>query len=93
MDIIILIILIVRIVKYAKLKQQSGMKWGVLLFLNWLMFELLGLILATYLLNINYTMDFVQQNLGYAILLQVFAIGCGFLGYFMTRRMMDRSVV
>ena len=93
LDLVILIILVLRIVKYAKVKNQSPVKWGILLALNWFMFELLGIALATYLLNIQFDFGFIQSNPGYALLLSVFGIGCGFLGYFLTRMMMDRAVV
>jgi hypothetical protein len=93
LDLIILIILVRRIVAYAKLKGQKASKWGILFVLNWFMFELLGISLATYLLNIQFDLNFIQTNPGYALLLSVFGIGCGFLGYFMTRMMMDRAVV
>jgi hypothetical protein len=93
LDLIILIILVRRIVAYAKVKGQKGSKWGILLVLNWFMFELLGISMATYLLNIQFDFGFIQSNPGYALLLSVFGIGCGFLGYFMTRKMMDRAVV
>lgn len=92
-DLIILIILVRRIVAYAKQKGQKGFKWGILLVLNWFMFELLGISMATYLLNIKFDLVFIQTNPGYALLLSIFGIGCGFLGYFMTRRMMDRAIV
>jgi hypothetical protein len=93
LEIGILVILVMRIVAYAKLKGQTGLKWGTLLVLNWFMFELLGISLATYLLNIQLDMNFVQTNPGYFVLLSIFGIGCGFLGYFMTRMMLDRSTV
>ncbi len=93
LDIVILVILVRRIVSYARMKGQKGLKWGTLLVLNWFMFELLGIALATYLLNIKFDLNFIQVNPGYALLLSVFGICCGFLGYFMTRRMLDRSVV
>lgn len=93
LDIIILIVLIVRIVRYANLKKVSPFKWGVLLALNWFMFELLGIILAVSLLNIELNMEFMYANPGYVLLLSSFGILCGFLGYFVTKRMMDRSVV
>jgi hypothetical protein len=93
LDLIILIFLVIRIVKYAKGKGQSALKWGVLLTLNWFMFELLGIALVTYLLNIKIDMSFVKTNPEYFLLLSVFGIGCGFLGYFMTRMMLDRATV
>ncbi|HWZ23315.1 MAG TPA: hypothetical protein VNW06_11710 [Cytophagaceae bacterium] len=93
MDLIIVIILILRIVKYAKAKKLSQLKWAVLFALNWFMFELLGVTLASALLNIEFTIDFIYTNPGYAMLLSVFGICCGFLGYFMTRKMMDRASV
>lgn len=93
LDLIILIILVKRIVAYAKMKGQKGFKWGTLLVLNWFMFELLGISLATYLLDIKIDMSFIQANPGYFLLLSIFGIGCGFLGYFMTRMMLDRSTV
>jgi hypothetical protein len=93
LEIIILIVLIVRIVRYANLKQMNPLKWGILLALNWLMFELLGIILAMYLLNIELNEEFIKGNPGYIILLSCFGIGCGFLGYFVTKRMIDRSVL
>jgi hypothetical protein len=93
LDLIILIVLVIRIVKYAKVKKQSPVKWGILLALNWFMFELLGIAMASHLLNIQYSLDLIQLNPWYFLLLSVFGIGCGFLGYFMTRMMMDRAVV
>ncbi|HSZ24893.1 MAG TPA: hypothetical protein VK766_04210 [Cytophagaceae bacterium] len=93
LDLIILFFLVKRIVAYAKVKGQKGLKWGTLLVLNWFMFEMLGISLATYLLNIQFTFNFVQSNPGYALLLSFFGIGCGFLGYFLTRRMLDRLIV
>ncbi|HVD97779.1 MAG TPA: hypothetical protein VNB90_06205 [Cytophagaceae bacterium] len=92
-ELIVLIVLVVRIVAYAKQRGQRGFKWGALLVLNWFMFELLGIVLATYLLNIKFDIAFIQANPEYALLLSVFGIGCGFLGYFMTRKMLDRSTV
>lgn len=93
LDLIIVVILIIRIVKYANSKKLNAYKWGILLALNWFMFELLGVVLASALLNIELTVDFVYANPGYAVLLSVFGICCGFLGYFMTRKMMDRASV
>ncbi len=93
MDLVILIFLIFRIVKYAKSKGLNPYKWGMLLFLNWFMFALLGVSLATSMLDINLDLDFMYANPGYALLLSLFGIGCGFLGYFMTKKMMDRSIL
>jgi hypothetical protein len=93
LEIIILIVLVRRIVAYAKLKEQKGFKWGVLLVLNWFMFEMSGIAFAAYFLNIKFDMNFIQLNPGYALLLTSFGIGCGFLGYFLTRRMLDRSIL
>jgi hypothetical protein len=90
---VLLLLLMIRIVKYARVKKQNSMKWGTLLLLNWFMFELLGISLATTLLNIKLDFEFMMDNPWYAVLLQVFGIGCGFLGYFLTRKMMDRSIV
>ncbi len=91
LDFIILVILVIRIVSYSKKKGQNPLKWGALLVLNWFMFELLGISLVTYLLNIKIDLAFLQTNPEYFLLLSIFGIGCGFLGYFMTRRMLDRS--
>ena len=89
----LLLVLVHRIVKYAQLKKSNPWKWGFLLFVNWFMFELLGISIVTYLLAIKLTFEFMIANPWYAVLVQVFGLGCGFLGYFTTRRMMDRSVV
>lgn len=93
MDLIILGVLVWRIMAYARLRGQKGLKWGALLVLNWFMFEILGLSMSTYFLNIKLDPDFMQANPGYLLLLSIFGICCGFLGYFMTRRLLDRSVV
>ncbi len=90
---VLLLILIIRIVRYAKVKQLSPIKWGILLFLNWVMFELSGVSLVTSMLNIKLDFEFMMANPGYAFLVQLFGIGCGFLGYFITRMMMDKSIV
>ena len=92
MAFIILLILIIRIVKYANLNGLNPYKWGSLLFLNWLVFDLCGVSLVTFLLNIKVDYEFIASNWLYAFLIEVFGIGCGFLGYFVTRRNMNRSV-
>ena len=93
MAFIILLILIIRIVKYANRNGLNPYKWGALLFLNWLVFDLCGVSLLTFMLDIKVDYDFIVANMFYAFLIEVFGIGCGFLGYFVTRRNMDRSIV
>lgn len=93
LDLIIVIILIRKIIAYAKSKGLNTLKWGILFSLNWFVFELLGISLATAMLNIELTMEFMMTNPSYAILLSIFGIGCGFLGYLMTKVMMDKAVV
>jgi len=92
LDLVILIILVRRIVKYAKEKGQPTLKWGIFLVLNWFMFEMLGIAFATYFLEIKIDLAFIQTNPGYTLLLSFFGIGCGFLGYFTTRKMLDRAL-
>ena len=96
MDLVILIILIVRIVKYANSKKLNPYRWGGLLTLNWFVFEFSGVILASYLLGIDSLLKFLEfmvNNPRYELLMSIFGLGCGFLGYFMTRKMMDRITV
>lgn len=93
MDLIILAILVWRIMTYARVRGQKSLRWGALLVLNWFMFEILGLAMATYFLNIKLEPTFMQENPRYFVLLSIFGICCGFLGYFMTRRLLDRATV
>jgi hypothetical protein len=92
-ELLILFFLVRRIVGYARQRGLSPLKWGILLVLNWFMFELLGIALATYLLGIKLDMEFINANPSYSFLLVVFGIGCGFLGYFVTRKRLDRMSV
>ena len=92
MDLVILIFLVVRFVKYAKANGQNGWRWGLYLVLNWFMFELLGVALVTHFLNIKLDMEFMQGNPAYATMISIFGIGCGFLGYFLTKKRLDRFI-
>ncbi len=93
MDIVILVFLVFRIIKLARLKGLRPFKWGALLVLNWFMFELLGLSLATSVLNVKLDVNMIQADPNFFILLSLFALGCGILGYYITKIMMNRAIV
>jgi hypothetical protein len=93
MDILLLAYFSYRIYQLAKKNNLNPLKWVVFNILNWMMGATLGTAFITSVLNIKISFDSFSTDPIMVLLVSLFSMGCGYLGYLLTIEMMKRRMI
>ncbi|MCS6824750.1 MAG: hypothetical protein NZ529_10675 [Cytophagaceae bacterium] len=93
MDLLLLAYFSYRVYTLAQKNNLNPFKWVVINILNWIMGAMLGTAFITTVLNIRITMESFSTEPLTVILVSLFSMGCGYLGYMLTLEMMKRKIV
>lgn len=87
MDVILSLIFSYRNFVLAEKKGESPWKWAIISFLVWMIFESIGGFMYASIIGFDLSnIENLSSNLEEVLVLSLFGIGCGYLGYLLVRR-------